>query len=86
MNGAINRKLLFVLGPVTGVVMFVAVVMIATFLTNREYRDPYRAPAATVDAAPSASNATARKTLTTRGIAGWRRLPFRFSRSGAGAG
>ena len=37
MNGAINRKLLFVLGPVTGLVMFAAVVMIATFLTNREY-------------------------------------------------
>ena len=36
MNGAMNRKLLFVLGPVTGVVMFAAVVMIATFLTNRE--------------------------------------------------
>ena len=35
MNGAMNRKLLFVLGPVTGVVMFAAVVMIATFLTNR---------------------------------------------------
>ena len=52
MNGAINRKLLFVLGPVTGVVMFVAVVMIATFLTNREYREPYRAPAASVDATP----------------------------------
>src|SRR5687768_3249411 len=52
MNGAMNRKLLFVLGPVTGVVMFVAVVLIATFLTNREYREPYRAPAATVDATP----------------------------------
>jgi cytochrome d ubiquinol oxidase subunit I len=52
MNGAMNRKLLFVLGPVTGVVMFAAVVMIATFLTNREYREPYRAPAATVDATP----------------------------------
>jgi cytochrome bd ubiquinol oxidase subunit I len=52
MNGVMNRKLLFVLGPVTGVVMFVAVVLIATFLTNREYREPYRAPAATVDATP----------------------------------
>ena len=45
-----NRKLLFVLGPVTGLVMFAGVVMIATFLTNREYKEPYRAPAATVDA------------------------------------
>ena len=46
MNGVANRKLLFVLGPLTGLVMFGAVVLIATFLTNREYREPYRAPAA----------------------------------------
>ena len=52
MNGVLNRKLLFVLGPVTGVGMFVGVVLIATFLTNREYREPYRAPAATVDTTP----------------------------------
>ena len=38
MNGAMNRKLLFVLGPVTGLVMFAGVVIIATFLTNREYQ------------------------------------------------
>ena len=38
MNGVLNRKLLFVLGPVTGLVMFAGVVFIATFLTNREYR------------------------------------------------
>jgi len=55
MNGAMNRKLLFVLGPVTGVVMFAGVVMIATFLTNREYTEPYRAPAATVDPTPRAA-------------------------------
>jgi cytochrome bd ubiquinol oxidase subunit I len=53
-NGALNRKLLFVLGPVTGLVMFGAVVVIATFLTNREYRDPYRAPVAVVDPTPRA--------------------------------
>jgi cytochrome bd-type quinol oxidase subunit 1 len=52
MNGTVNRKLLFVLGPVTGVAMFAFVVMIATFLTNREYREPYRAPAAAVDPTP----------------------------------
>jgi cytochrome bd ubiquinol oxidase subunit I len=52
MNGVMNRKLLFVLGPVTGVVMFAAVVMIATFLTDREYREPYRAPSAVVDPTP----------------------------------
>ena len=52
MNGVMNRKLLFVLGPVTGLVIFAGVVLIATLLTNREYKDPYRAPAATVDATP----------------------------------
>jgi cytochrome bd-type quinol oxidase subunit 1 len=66
-----RKKLLFVLGPVTGVAMFVAVVGIATFLTNREYREPYRAPAAAVDQTPrveglaeerAAAEATARAT------------------------
>jgi hypothetical protein len=52
MNGVMNRKLLFVLGPVTGVVMFAGVVFIATFLTSREYREPYRAPAVTADPTP----------------------------------
>jgi cytochrome d ubiquinol oxidase subunit I len=52
MNGVMNRRLLFVLGPVTGLLIFAGVVVIATLLTNREYKDPYRAPAATVDATP----------------------------------
>jgi cytochrome bd-type quinol oxidase subunit 1 len=52
MNRPTNRKLLFVLGPVTGVVIFVAVVLIARFLTDREYREPYRAPVAAVDTTP----------------------------------
>jgi cytochrome bd-type quinol oxidase subunit 1 len=47
-----NRKLLFIFGPVTGVLLFAAVVILATFLTNREYTEPYRAPAATVDTTP----------------------------------
>ena len=55
MNGVMNRKLLFVLGPVTGLVMFAGVVLIATFLTNREYKEPYRAPAAVVDPTPRAA-------------------------------
>ena len=71
MNGVMNRKLLFVLGPVTGLVMFAAVVLIATFLTNREYKEPYRAPSAIVDPTPraqglgaerAAAEATARAT------------------------
>jgi cytochrome bd-type quinol oxidase subunit 1 len=53
-NGALSRKLLFVIGPVMGLLMFGAVVVIATFLTNREYRDPYRAPVAVVDPTPRA--------------------------------
>jgi cytochrome bd-type quinol oxidase subunit 1 len=57
-NGALNRKLLFVLGPVTGLVIFGAVVVIATFLTNREYRDPYRAPVAVVDPTPRTQGIT----------------------------
>src|SRR5690349_15333408 len=52
MNGVMHRKLLFVLGPATALIIFAGVVLIATFLTNREYTEPYRAPAATVDATP----------------------------------
>jgi cytochrome bd-type quinol oxidase subunit 1 len=47
-----KRRLLFVAGPITGLVMFASVVMIATFLTNREYKEPYRAPTAVVDPTP----------------------------------
>lgn len=54
MSAGVNRKLLFVFGPVTGVVMFAVVVIIATFLTNREYEEPYRAPSAVVDPTPRA--------------------------------
>ena len=32
MNGVLKRRLLFVVGPFTGLVMFASVVMIATFL------------------------------------------------------
>src|SRR4030095_12075408 len=52
MNGAMNRKMLFLFGPVAGIVMFVAVIWMASQLMSREYKDPYRAPAATVDATP----------------------------------
>ena len=49
-----NRKLLILLGPVAGIVMFVAVVWMASVADEpREYRDPYRAPAATVDQTPA---------------------------------
>jgi cytochrome bd-type quinol oxidase subunit 1 len=52
MKAAMNRKVLILLGPFTGLVMFGAVILIATFLTNREYREPYRAPAAVADPTP----------------------------------
>ena len=52
MNGAMNRKVLFLLGPVTGLVMFAAVVWVASALVSREYREPYRAPVETVETAP----------------------------------
>ena len=47
MNGAINRKLLVLLGPVAGLLMFAGAVWIASTLVSREYKEPYRAPAAT---------------------------------------
>jgi cytochrome bd-type quinol oxidase subunit 1 len=87
MNGAMNRKLLFILGPITGVGMFAIVVIIATFLTNREYTEPYRAPAATVDATPrvdglaaerAAAEAAARAKLYVE--AEYRRFPVVGSR------
>ncbi len=87
MNGAMNRRLLFVLGPVTGLVMFAGVVFIATFLTNREYRDPYRVPAATVDATPRVeglrveeADAAARARATPYAEAEYRAFPVVGSR------
>jgi len=59
MNGALNRKVLFLLGPVTVLVMFAAVVWTASQLMSREYRDPYRVPAATVDATPRTAGVAA---------------------------
>jgi hypothetical protein len=50
-----NRKLLVLLGPVLGILMFVAAWKMASSLMSREYKDPYRAPAATVDQTPRAA-------------------------------
>ena len=61
MNGAINRKLLVLLGPVAGLLMFAGAVWIASTLVSREYKEPYRAPAATVDASPRAEGLAAEK-------------------------
>jgi cytochrome bd ubiquinol oxidase subunit I len=55
-----NRKLLIVLGPIVALVMFAATVKVVTALVNRaEYKDPYRAAAATVDATPRAEGIAA---------------------------
>ncbi len=50
-----NRKLQFLLGPVLVLVLFGAVVQMASWLMSREYKEPYGAPAATVDSTPRAA-------------------------------
>ena len=54
-----NRKLLVLLGPIAGLVMFAATVKMASSLLSREYKEPYRAPAATVDQTPRAAGLAA---------------------------
>src|SRR6187401_2462475 len=61
MNGLRSKKLLFVLGPITGLVMFGAVLFVAPFLTNREYREPDRAAVSTLDPTPRATGLTDEK-------------------------
>jgi cytochrome bd ubiquinol oxidase subunit I len=61
MNGALNRKVLFLFGPVLGIVMFGAVMWMASQLMSREYRDAYRAPVATVDPTPRAEGLAAER-------------------------
>jgi len=59
MNGTMNRKLLFIFVPITGLVMFAAVVWGVSQLTSREYKEPYRAPSAAVDTTPRAAGQAA---------------------------
>ena len=54
-----NRKVQILLGPVAVLVMFGSVVWLASQLVSREYRQPYRAPAASVDATPRAEGLVA---------------------------
>ena len=61
MNGLMNRKLLFVLGPITALLMFGGVVMVVSMLLNREYKEPYRAPAVAADPTPRAGGLAAEK-------------------------
>jgi cytochrome d ubiquinol oxidase subunit I len=62
MNGVTNRKLLVLLGPLAGLVMFAGTVWMASSLMSREYREPYRAPSATVDPTPRATGLADEKT------------------------
>jgi cytochrome d ubiquinol oxidase subunit I len=55
MNAMKNRKVLVLLGPVLGLVMFAATVKMVSMVLSREYKEPYRAPAATVDSTPRAT-------------------------------
>jgi cytochrome bd ubiquinol oxidase subunit I len=50
-----NRKRLILLGPVAAIVMFGGAVWMASGLMSREYKEPYQAPAATVDKTPRAA-------------------------------
>jgi cytochrome bd ubiquinol oxidase subunit I len=62
MNGTMNRKALVLLGPVVGIMMFVAVVWVATvFVRHYEYKEPYRAPATAVDTTPRVEGVAAEK-------------------------
>jgi cytochrome d ubiquinol oxidase subunit I len=49
-----NRKLLFLLGPVAGILMFVATIQMASWLMSQEYSTPYRAPVDALDPTPRA--------------------------------
>src|SRR5215207_5991216 len=61
MNAMKNRKLLVLLGPVLGLLMFAAAVKMASVLMSTEYKEPYGAPAASVDPTPRAEGAAADK-------------------------
>jgi cytochrome bd ubiquinol oxidase subunit I len=62
MNAATNRKLLILVGPVVALVMFAAAVQMVSVLLNREYQEPYRAPATAADSTPRAEGLAAERT------------------------
>src|SRR5688500_4761926 len=61
MNAMKNRKLLVLLGPVLGLVMFAAVAKTVSVILSREYKQPYGAPAAAADPTPRAEGIAAEK-------------------------
>ena len=54
-DAVMNHKRLVLLGLVASLVMFAGVAKMASSLMSREYKDPYRAPSATVDQTPRAA-------------------------------
>ena len=62
-NTVVNRKLLFLLGPVLALVMFLGTVkLVSVFVNRNEYKEPYRAAAATVETTPRAAGLAAEQT------------------------
>jgi len=59
MNPMKNRKLLVLLGPVLGLVMFAGAVKMASVLMSTEYREPYGARTEAADPTPRAEGAVA---------------------------
>jgi cytochrome bd ubiquinol oxidase subunit I len=55
MNARKNRKLLIILGPVLGLLMFAAAVRMVQLVLSQEYKEPYGAPSAAVDPTPRAA-------------------------------
>ena len=59
-DAVMNRKLLFILGPVVALVMFAATVKVVSVFVNRsEYKEPYRTASATAEATPRAQGVSA---------------------------
>jgi cytochrome d ubiquinol oxidase subunit I len=56
-----NRRLLVLLGPVLGLLMFAAAVKMASVLMSTEYKEPYGAPTAAADPTPRTEGAAADK-------------------------
>lgn len=52
INAMKNRKVMVLLGPVLGLVMFAATVKMVSMVLSQEYKEPYRAPSATADPTP----------------------------------
>jgi len=62
MNGLVmNRKMAVFLGPLAALMMFAGAAIMVSWLMNREYREPYRAPSAAADPTPRAQGLAAER-------------------------